>query len=501
MGEKVGADVEALRGAARAMLARAGRLEQTSRDVDSLARLDGIWSGQDAEAFGAAWFGSARPQLLLVATAVKSAGETMLRNADAQEATSSQLGSPGAGAHAAGGHDGTRPPSGAPAPDPVSSDAGPTADHSTPRFPDPGAADLTGRQLDDLKGRLHDAATDGGLGDFFGGNNADIAALRAALAALSPAELDQFLRSCSDDELRRLGQTVAGGNSGLFDWDGTSAFDRQSLLDTMLAKASPEQAARVGSAIPWAQPDAQAMGDQARGQNGDASNRWMTPAGPVISAHPQGPEDIRQGGYGTCVVDSAAGALVTSDPNWAREHVTDNGNGTVSVRLYDHGQERWVTVSASLPDDGQGGQKGAKPGPGGNWNAYVEKALAQVYTDDDGRDGPGDAVYGPGHYRAIEGNYGPDVLKYLTPLSTAQDHDPATLWDAVRDRRPAIVSTLGTKPDGAPNGYIAGHEFFATGLDGDKVVLQNPWGPSETKLVITRDQYAAYFQNATVVRR
>jgi hypothetical protein len=43
VGDKVGADVEALRGAARAMLARAGRLEQTSRDVDRLARLDGIW--------------------------------------------------------------------------------------------------------------------------------------------------------------------------------------------------------------------------------------------------------------------------------------------------------------------------------------------------------------------------------------------------------------------------------------------------------------------------
>jgi hypothetical protein len=431
-----------------------------------------------------------------VATAVK----TMLRNADAQEATSTELGSPGAGSPGESGHGGTRPPSGAPAPDPVSSDAGPTADHSISRFPDRGAADLTGRQLGDLKGPLHDAATDGGLGDFFGGNDGDIAALRAALAALTPAELDQFLRSCSDDELRRLGQTVAGGNGGIFDWDGTSAFDRQSLLDTMLAKASPEQAARLGSLIPWAQPDAQAMGDQARGQDGDARNQWMTPSGPVIAAHPQGPGDIRQGGYGTCVVDSAAGALVTSDPIWAREHVTDNGNGTVSVKLYDHGQERWVTVSASLPDDGQGDQKGAKPGPGGNWNAYVEKALAQVCADDDGRDGPGDAVYGPGHYRAIKGNYGPDVLKYLTPSSTAQDHEPATLWDAVGDRRP-VVSTLGTKPDGAPSGYIAGHEFFATGMDGDKVVLQNPWGPAETKLVITRDQYAAYFQNATVASR
>ncbi|MEA5453570.1 hypothetical protein SPF06_02435 [Sinomonas sp. JGH33] len=479
MGHKVGADVEALRSAGRSMIARAGGLEQCSRELDRIAQLETVWAGQDTDSFQAAWFRGTRPQLTAVVAAVRSAGETMLRNADAQEAVSNDLGAELA-------------PIPTPRPDP-------NADHSVPRYPNQGQADLTDAQLRDLKDKLRDA-TDITTGDDFVGNGGDIASLRDALAKLSPAELNQFLASLSDDELRRLGQTVGGDNSGLFG-GGTNAFDRQDLLDQLLSKASPDQARRVESLIPWYQPDAQAMGDQAHGQTGDHSNAWMTPNGPVISDHPQGPADIRQGGYGTCVVDSSAGALVNADPNWAKDHVVENANGTVSVKLYEDGHEHWVTVSKDLPDDGSGGQKGAKPGPGGNWNAYVEKALAQVYADDDSNDGPGDKTYGPGNYRAIEGNYGPDVLKYLTPQGTTQDHDPGTLWQAAHDGRPAIVSTFGTKPDGAPDGYVAGHEFFVVGTDGDKVILQNPWGPTETKLVITQDQYSKYFQNATVVNR
>jgi hypothetical protein len=263
---------------------------------------------------------------------------------------------------------------------------------------------------------------------------------------------------------------------------------------------------RLKNLIPWAQPNGEAMGDAARpgGAQPSTTNQWMEPRHPVIGRQPS-TDDIRQGLYGDCVVLAAAGAMINADSNWARDHVTDNGNGTVSVQLIDkNGQEQWVTVTKDLPANEYGGQMGAKAGFGGNWPAYVEKALSQVYTEDDNNDGtpegaPPDVAHPPGNYRAIEGNWGPDAFQYLAGPDVERTRDADLLWQSARQGSPSLVTTLGETPEGAPAGYRANHAFFVTGTDErGNIILQNPHGPQEPLMSISKEEFRNLFNDATV---
>ncbi|MDQ0800256.1 C2 family cysteine protease [Arthrobacter sp. SLBN-112] len=370
-----GADVAQLRALGKALTASSTRLTSTraalSRDVRDASR----WKGSDAERFRSDWDGTHSLTLGKVIEALAEAGRAAARHADEQELAS--------GARDTAGRTSTSAPDARKG----SGNIGFLGeDRSSPRYPDRGEPNLTPAELDRLRNKVSAAASGG---NFLAGNDAEVNGLREALAALKPAQLNQLLASLSDDELRDLGAGAAGDGKGWFNSEGTTPFERQQLLDQLLSKASADQVHRLKDLIPWAQPNGTAMGDAARpgGPDPSTTNQWMQPAGPVIGERPSA-NDIRQGQYGDCVVLAAAGALIDSNSGWAREHVTDNGNGTVSVLLFDkNGQEQWVTVTSDLPANAYGGQLGAKAGFGGNWPAYVEKALAQVYTEDDNNDG------------------------------------------------------------------------------------------------------------------
>jgi len=459
-----------------------------SRDVRDASR----WKGSDAERFRCDWDGTHSLTLGKVIEALAEAGRAAARHADEQELAS--------GARDTAGRTSTSAPDARKG----SGNIGFLGeDHSSPRYPDRGEPNLTPAELDRLRNKVSAAASGG---NFLAGNDAEVNGLREALAALKPAQLNQLLASLSDDELRNLGAGAAGDGKGWFNSEGTTPFERQQLLDQLLSKASADQVHRLKDLIPWAQPDGTAMGDAARpgGPDPSSTSRWLEPRFPVIGEHPSA-DDIRQGQYGDCVVLAAAGAMVNADSGWAREHVTDNGNGTVSVLLFDkNGQEQWVTVTSDLPANAYGGQLGAKAGFGGNWPAYVEKALAQVYTEDDNNDGtkegaPPDQAWPPGHYRAIEGNWGPDAFQYLAGPDVERTKDADVLWGAASGGKPALVTTLGETPNGAPNGYHANHAYFVTGTDEQgNIILQNPWGAFEPSMVISKEDFRRLFSDATV---
>jgi hypothetical protein len=490
-----GADVAQLRALGKALTASSARLMSTATALSRNMGEPGTWKGADAERFRNDWNGTHSLLLGRVIEALADAGKAAARHADEQERASGAGGASGRTSTAGG-------PPGKAAGD-ATSDYLTGGEHSVARHPDRGEANLAAPELDRLQGLVRDAAS----GDnFFVGNDSDVNKLRDALTGLKPAQLNQLLESLTDDELRSLGSGAATDGKGLFNWEGTTPFERQQLLDQLLSKASAEQVGRLKDLIPWAQPDGQAMGDAARPDGPDASstNRWMEPKWPVVGQRP-GTDDIRQGQYGDCVVLAAAGAMINADPGWAREHVTDNGNGTVSVLLFDkNGEEQWVTVTSDLPANSKGAQMGAKAGFGGNWPAYVEKALAQVYTEDDRNDGtaegaPPDQAYPPGNYRAIEGNWGPDAFQFLAGPDVERTDDAGKLWEAAGRGRPALVTTLGETPEEAPNGYHAGHAYFVTGVDErGNIILQNPWGPSEPRMYISQDEFTKLFSDATV---
>lgn len=490
-----GADVVQLRALGKQLSTSSAKLMSTQSALSRQVRGSTPWKGSDADRFRRDWEGTHSALLAKVVEALAAAGKAVALHADEQDKASGAGSSQGGAVHGTAGSAGRN--------------AGTfdglfdRPDHSVPRHPDKGHADLSGEELKKLQDLVRDA---GDNNDFFEGNDRDVNELRDALAALKPAQLDQFLKTLSDNELRKLAEGSASDGKGLFNREGTTPFERHQLLDQLLSKASAEQVDRLTGLIPWAQPNGESMGDAARpgGAKGSTTNDWLEPTAPVIGLHP-GKDDIRQTGYGDCVVLSAAGAMINADSEWARNHVTDNGNGTVSVKLFDsQGQEQWVTVTTDLPANEAGDQKGALPGDNGNWPAYIEKALAQVYTEDDARDGtppgaPPDIAHGPGNYKAIEGNWGPDAFKYLAGPDVEQTEDAESLWKAAEEGRPALVTTLGDLPDGAPMGYFTGHAYFVTGQDEQgNLLLQNPWSQHYPILSITKEQFEQQYQNASV---
>ncbi len=488
-----GADVGQLRALSKQLSVSSSKLMSARGALSREVHGSGSWKGYDADRFRSDWDRTHSALLVRVSRALEVAGKAVAVHADEQEKASSSAG--GAAAHNGFGGKGTGSDGKLPG----------RTDHSVPRHPDRGEANLSASEVDRLQGLVRDAADDN---DFFEGNDRDVNELREALSALTPGQVDQLLMSLTDEQLQALAGGAAAGGTGLFNWEGTTPFERQQLLDQLLSKASPDQVDRLTALIPWSQPNGEAMGDAARPGGADPSttNQWMEPTAPVIGERPSR-DDIRQGQYGDCVVLAAAGAMINADPGWAQAHVTDNGNGTVSVLLFDkNGQEQWVTVTSDLPANAAGGQMGASPGQGGNWAAYVEKALAQVYTEDDNRDGtaegaPPDAAHEPGNYRAIEGNWGPDAFQYLAGPDVERTSDAGVLWDAADDGRPSLVTTRGETPEGAPPGYHAGHAYFVTGTDGrGNIILQNPWGPHEPTMTISRDEFSRLFSDATVAR-
>lgn len=485
-----GADIVQLRELSKHLGASSARLAVTKSSLSRDVHGSTAWKGADADRFRSDWEGTHSALLAKVIEALAAAGKAVAVHAEEQEKASGTGGQGGAALGAGRGAGAFNK-----LPDRV--------DQSVPRHPDQGQADLSREELEKLQNLARDAADNN---DVFEGNDKDVNALRDALAALKPAQLDQFLKTLSDKELKQLAEGSASDGKGLFNWEGTTPFEKHQLLDQMLSKASPEQVDRLKELIPWAQPNGEAMGDAARpgGAKGSTTNDWLDPTTPVIGEHPS-KDDIRQTGYGDCVVLSATGAMINADSGWAGSHVSDNGNGTVSVKLFDsQGQEQWVTVTTDLPANEAGDQKGAQPGDNGNWPAYIEKALAQVYTEDDARDGtaegaPPDIAHGPGNYRAIEGNWGPDAFKYLAGPNVEQTSDAENLWKAAAEGRPALVTTLGDLPEGAPNGYVAGHAYFVTGMDErGNLLLQNPYGPHYPVLSITKEQFEKQYENASV---
>ncbi|MCU1565436.1 MAG: hypothetical protein JWQ56_373 [Pseudarthrobacter sp.] len=491
-----GADVAQLRALGKQLSASSARLISTRTSLSREVQNSTSWKGSDAERFRSEWNATHSALLAKVIEALAGAGKAVALHADEQEKASS------AGGGVVSGQ--VRTTGGAPtATGRVAGELPDPKDYSVARHPDRGQADLTRRDLDRLKDLVRDA---GGTNHFLMGNDTDLNELRDALSGLKPAQVNQLLESLSDDDLRSLSTGAASDGKGLFNGEGTTPFERQQLLDQLLSKASPEQVDRLKNLIPWAQPNGEAMGDAARpgGAQPSTTNQWMEPRHPVIGRQPS-TDDIRQGLYGDCVVLAAAGAMINADSNWARDHVTDNGNGTVSVQLIDkNGQEQWVTVTKDLPANEYGGQMGAKAGFGGNWPAYVEKALSQVYTEDDNNDGtpegaPPDAAHPPGNYRAIEGNWGPDAFQYLAGPDVERTRDADLLWQSARQGSPSLVTTLGETPEGAPAGYRANHAFFVTGTDErGNIILQNPHGPQEPLMSISKEDFRNLFSDATV---
>ena len=95
--------------------------------------------------------------------------------------------------------------------------------------------------------------------------------------------------------------------------------------------------------------------------------------------------DIAQGGVGDCYLLSTIAAIVDKNPEYIKNMMVDNGNGTVTVRLYGPEGEKYFTVTKSTAED-----KNVKHERGGDlyvqgalWVKMLQKAvMASGFIDD-----------------------------------------------------------------------------------------------------------------------
>lgn len=231
-------------------------------------------------------------------------------------------------------------------------------------------------------------------------------------------------------------------------------------------------------------------------------------------------DDLHQGMLGDCYYLSSLGAVMKNDPDFLKNHVRANPNGTYTVTLYKDGKPVEVTVTPEVPwtanADGSAGTPAySHDDDGAGWNddrtlfQIYEKAMAQAHGEMQPEPGTG---YG--------GMNGGDPTKYLPTVTgqpaeykPADDVEPADLQSAVTEKKPVVISTLGEDdakgkdiydPKRVPH-LIAGHAYYVdsvnTSADPPTVTVVNPWGrdsKTDGTVTLTWEQFQDMTQGASI---
>jgi hypothetical protein len=190
--------------------------------------------------------------------------------------------------------------------------------------------------------------------------------------------------------------------------------------------------------------------------------------------------DITQGQIGDCYFVAALAGVAKFSPQVIQQMVTDNGDGTYTIRFYNAGVTDYVTVDRSLATTSSGAIEYAGVGGGnfsnsGNelWVALIEKAYAQI--NQEGWLGHGAA----NSYAAIDSGYSDLAIEQITGANAAwtwaTNATAATLISKVATGKYAVLGSKQTNPG---NGVIESHGYALIGYSAatGKFTLYNPWG-------------------------
>ncbi|WP_121255387.1 C2 family cysteine protease [Nocardioides ferulae] len=193
-----------------------------------------------------------------------------------------------------------------------------------------------------------------------------------------------------------------------------------------------------------------------------------------------GLDNLFQGGIGDCWFLAGAGAVAAADPDWIREHIQPQPDGSYQVTFYEERDGELVpvtvTVDASAIDNGVRGADGEP-----SWASIYEKAAA---------------VHFGGDYDDISGGHSQDALELVTGQrsETHDDVDLSDIRDGLRDGR---IYTVSTENGDTFNPFddevdddriVPNHAYVIDQVadhDGDgelEVHVVNPWGPDGGQL-------------------
>jgi hypothetical protein len=189
---------------------------------------------------------------------------------------------------------------------------------------------------------------------------------------------------------------------------------------------------------------------------------------------------VKQGSLGSCEFLSAAVALAKRDPEAIKKMISDNGDGSYTVRF--PGSKDPIRVTLSDAELG----RAATAGKDGRWIGVLEKAYGQFMNQRTllPSDSPQLATESqPGRIamKALTGREGDQDI--LGPVTTNLATTRKKLTEAMKDGRlvtAGIGKELITKgTDGLP----ANHQYTVLNYDPktDQITLRNPWGGGELR--------------------
>lgn len=199
--------------------------------------------------------------------------------------------------------------------------------------------------------------------------------------------------------------------------------------------------------------------------------------GPIdLSDEALDPSQINQGQVGDCWFLASIGSIAGFDPDFIRDHMWENPDGTWTVKMYQDGEPVYIQVEPSVPENGVQDSDGDP-----SWASIYEKAAAEYFGgsyDDISGDWPDralEAVTGRPSENLGEASFDDieEALKNGPVVATTENSDK-TLWffgDVVDDTDRVVPN----------HAYMVRSIFTIVDENGDSqryIEVTNPWGPN-----------------------
>jgi hypothetical protein len=344
------------------------------------------------------------------------------------------------------------------------------------------------------------------------------------LKGLTPAELSAVLSGLSPQQLKKLNDQLGEGSS----WWGAGDRDnnvRVAWANLLLGGAAPETLAKILPELSNLEPDLHSGGSKGLTYQ-PVNGSLFGPNGVIDIKH-----DLRQGYLGDCWFLSSLAAIAERDPDYLKEHIRQNPNGTFTVTFYRtdvqpndgpsvwQGDSAWttkttpveITVDNRLPCYANGTPGYAQTPDSVMWVAIYEKAYAQ---------------YVGGYSKPDEGGFGDEGMNALTGLPTHRsDAGDTSLAQLSKQIQEGDAVTSGTKDDKTlwffggseytdADKLVTSHEYSVEHVNMDAhpptITLLNPWGsgsvdsathqPIPQEVTLTESEWHKYFDTVSFTK-
>ena len=211
-----------------------------------------------------------------------------------------------------------------------------------------------------------------------------------------------------------------------------------------------------------------------------STTTWSVKGGALFGLTGPQPAEVTQGGIGDCYLIAAILDVAQDQPSLIESMFTDNGNGTLGVRMYGYdGKPVYFTIDGEFPSGG----RTAGTTDGTLWVSLLEKAFVSWRALEGSSAFTYDGIAG-GWDEGLVAMTGKSTTDYISGWSKSQSAWDSTVKQAVitalnADEEVLYGSFINDKD--AANGktdLVSDHMFAVIGYDaksGD-FILRNPWG-------------------------